>query len=88
MTAFKIRPYEVNKGDTDRAIQESTSILEEAFPGNKPLEDCVRKVINRFEKIDYIKGNRPKVAIFGDLYVCDNDVMNQALTRTIEEAGG
>jgi predicted nucleotide-binding protein (sugar kinase/HSP70/actin superfamily) len=28
------------------------------------------------------------VAIFGDLYVRDNDVMNQNLIRAIEEAGG
>jgi predicted nucleotide-binding protein (sugar kinase/HSP70/actin superfamily) len=32
--------------------------------------------------------DRPKVAIFGDLYVRDNDVMNQGLVRRIEEAGG
>jgi predicted nucleotide-binding protein (sugar kinase/HSP70/actin superfamily) len=31
---------------------------------------------------------RPKVAIFGDLYVPDNDVMNQGLVRAFEEAGG
>ena len=34
------------------------------------------------------KGNKPKVALFGDFYVCDNDIMNQELNRTIEEAGG
>jgi predicted nucleotide-binding protein (sugar kinase/HSP70/actin superfamily) len=88
MTGFKIRPYEVNKGDTDRTIKESTSILEEAFLGKKSLEDCVKQVVSLLEKIDYVKGNRPKVALFGDFYVCDNDIMNQALSRTIEDAGG
>jgi predicted nucleotide-binding protein (sugar kinase/HSP70/actin superfamily) len=33
-------------------------------------------------------GGRPKVAIFGDLYVRDNDVMNQDLVHWIEAAGG
>ena len=88
MAGYKIRPYEVNKGDTDRAIKESTLILEQAFLGKKPLEDSVKLVISLFEKIDHVKGNRPKVALFGDFYVCDNEIMNQALCRTIEDAGG
>ena len=88
MAGYRIRPYEVNKGDTDRTIKESTSILEQAFLGKKPLEESVKQVISLFEKIDYIKGSRPKVALFGDFYVCDNDIMNQSLSRTIEDAGG
>ncbi len=42
-----------------------------------------------FEEIEYDKSARkPLVAIFGDLYVRDNDIMNQELIRSIEEAGG
>ncbi|MCP4134542.1 MAG: CoA activase, partial [bacterium] len=41
-----------------------------------------------FEAIPVKKTSRPKVAIFGDLYVRDNDVFNQGLIRTIEENGG
>jgi predicted nucleotide-binding protein (sugar kinase/HSP70/actin superfamily) len=33
-------------------------------------------------------GARPKVALFGDLYVRDNEIFNQDLIKTIEEAGG
>jgi predicted nucleotide-binding protein (sugar kinase/HSP70/actin superfamily) len=32
--------------------------------------------------------DRPKVAIFGDLYVRDNEIMNQDLIHYIEENGG
>ena len=42
--------------------------------------------------VDGIRYNRderkPLVAIFGDLYVRDNDIMNQDLIGAIEEAGG
>ena len=31
--------------------------------------------------------DRPKVAIFGDLYVRDNDIMNQGLINSLERAG-
>ncbi len=41
-----------------------------------------------FDAIPRREEKRPKVAIFGDLYVRDNDVMNQDLIRRIEEAGG
>ncbi|MCK5672618.1 MAG: hypothetical protein KAH95_04540, partial [Spirochaetales bacterium] len=42
----------------------------------------------KLDKIKYKKTNKPKVAIFGDLYVRDNEVMNQGLIRYIEDAGG
>jgi len=41
-------------------------------------------VISSFEAIEMSPGHKPKVAIFGDLYVRDNDVMNQNLIRFIE----
>jgi predicted CoA-substrate-specific enzyme activase len=88
MTACRIRPYEVNRGDTDRVIQETIGILEEAFLGKKTMEKAVSEVITLFDEIHKEDGNRPKVAIFGDFYVCDNEIMNQDLINTIEEAGG
>jgi len=88
MTGYKIRPYEINKGDTDRVIKETIGILEGAFLGTKPMDKAVSEVICLFDSIPRLEGNKPKVALFGDFYVCDNDIMNQELNRTIEEAGG
>lgn len=88
MTGCRIRPYEMNKGETDQAIKQTVGILEEAFLGEKPLEKAVMEIINLFDRIPRLETNRPKVALFGDFYVCDNDVMNQKLTHAIEEAGG
>ncbi|HUZ18529.1 MAG TPA: CoA activase, partial [Spirochaetia bacterium] len=85
-----IRPYEANAGDTDRVIDECRSLLVESFGGGRGVRAALSEVTARFHAIPRICGApaRPKVAIFGDLYVRDNEVMNGNLIRTIEEAGG
>lgn len=84
----KIRPYEVVKGATDQVIEKSVQILEDAFLGNRSKEEAVSQIVSRFEWIETQKTDRPKVAIFGDIYVRDNPVMNQDLICFIEENGG
>lgn len=83
-----IRPYELEKGATDRVIEKSVAILEDAFLGNRPKEEAVSQIVSRFEWIETRKEDRPKVAIFGDIYVRDNPVINQDLIRFIEDHGG
>jgi len=84
----RIRPYEVIPGETDRAIEESVNILMEAFLGKRRMELAVRDVTARFGQIDIVPARKPLVAIFGDFFVRDNDVMNQDLIHTIEKFGG
>ena len=88
----KIRPYERYKGDTDQVIALSINILRNAFLGNQTKEDAVAEVVSNFERIEIIKNNgfrqKPKVAIFGDLYARDNHVFNQELIHFIENNGG
>lgn len=83
-----IRPYEINKGQTDRVIAESGDILRKAFLGEYGFLEAVKMVVSKIDAIPYRKTYRPKVAIFGDLYVRDNEVMNQNLIQYIEDAGG
>jgi len=84
----KIRPYEIEKGQTDKVIKESAELLSDAFLGLISKEDAVKVVVSRFEKIRVRQEKRPKVAIFGDLFVRDNDFFNQDLITFIEENGG
>lgn len=84
----KIRPYEKEKGATDRAIEKSIKIFTDAFLGLRSKEDTVAEVVSYFEAIEVSHEQRPKVAIFGDLYVRDNEVMNQDLIHFIEENNG
>jgi predicted CoA-substrate-specific enzyme activase len=88
MVGYRIRPYEINKGETDQVINETVGILEGAFLGKKSMEEAVSEVICRFDSILRKNGEKPKIALFGDFYICDNDIMNQDLSHTIEESGG
>lgn len=53
------------------------------------MEAAIEEGMKLVDQIAYDKkARKPLVAIFGDLYVRDNDVMNQDLIRDIERAGG
>ena len=84
----KIRPYEKNKGETNQAVNESMQVFYDSFLGKISRDDAVVKVVERFKRIETVKTDRPLVAVFGDIYVRDNDMMNQNLIEYIEEAGG
>jgi predicted CoA-substrate-specific enzyme activase len=88
-TACRIRPYEVNPGQTDAAVAKIHRILIDALSGKQSIDSAIRDGIRLFEEVEYDKESRkPLVAIFGDFYVRDNDIMNQDLVRDIEMAGG
>jgi predicted nucleotide-binding protein (sugar kinase/HSP70/actin superfamily) len=88
-TACRIRPYERHPGETDRVFGEVHHILVSAMEGAVSIEQAIRSAMELVSRIEYDKDHRkPMVAIFGDLYVRDNDIMNGELVRTIEEAGG
>ncbi len=85
----RLRPYEKEKGAVDRVIAQSADILEDAFAGARSKGEAVEDVVSRFEAVEIDQSQRrPKAAIFGDLYVRDNDVINQDLVRFIEQNGG
>jgi predicted CoA-substrate-specific enzyme activase len=83
-----IRPYEKVRGATDSMIQNALTMLYDAFRYGRPKEQVLEKIISDMESIGTEREKRPKAAIFGDLYVRDNDLMNKDLIRTVEENGG
>jgi len=84
----KIRPYEIQKGKTDQVLQTALKILCHAFEKNESKEAALENAIKMFSDVETRIESRPKVGIFGDLYVRDNDVMNQDLVHFIEANGG
>ena len=84
----RIRPYEIDPGQTDRTVSAAQKIFVAAFLGERSKEDALAEAIQMFTAIPKTEGQRPKTAIFGDLYVRDNEVMNQDLIRFIEQTGG
>jgi predicted nucleotide-binding protein (sugar kinase/HSP70/actin superfamily) len=84
----KVRPYELEPGAADRALEEGLARFDAAFRRGLPGIELVREVVESFRRIPVRSGARPKVAILGDLYARDNEVLNQDLVRTIEANGG
>ena len=86
--ACKTRPYELISGKTDEVVTKALGIFYDTFLHDTSKEEAVRKVVGMFKEIKVQKTKRPQVAIFGDLYARDNDVVNQNLIGTIEKNGG
>jgi predicted CoA-substrate-specific enzyme activase len=87
--ACRVRPYEPVVGLTDQATRQGLAICEAALLGQRPREEAVAEVVGLYASIPQRPvSRRPQVAIFGDLYARDNDVLNQGLERFIEEHGG
>jgi predicted nucleotide-binding protein (sugar kinase/HSP70/actin superfamily) len=84
----RVRPYEREPGAADRAVEAGLVSLRTAFLGERDKLEALREVVARFRAIPTARRERPKVAIFGDLYVRDNEVFNQGLVSTIERHGG
>ena len=83
-----IRPYEKVKGTTDEMIGQALALLNDAFRCGNPKEPVLENIMKGFNSIETDRTDRPKVAIFGDLYVRDNDLMNQDLIGLVEAHGG
>jgi predicted nucleotide-binding protein (sugar kinase/HSP70/actin superfamily) len=83
-----IRPFEKHSGSTDIIIARSFGLLYDAFRQGKPKAEILENIVHEFESVETVKRERTRVAIFGDLYVRDNDMMNQGLIKMIEENGG
>lgn len=86
--ACAIRPYEVNKGETDRVTEQAVEIIANAMESGGNLEESTSKVVNLFASIEKSGSRRPKVGVFGDLYTRYNEVINQNLFKLIEDNGG
>ena len=88
--ATRIRPFEINKGQTNQTIHWALETLAKSFysGGMNEIEQTLAKVIEEFKLIPVEYEPRPKVAIFGDFYVRDNDVLNQNIIEYIEQNGG
>lgn len=84
----KIRPYEKNYGETDRVLNDSIELLKDVFFTGKDKLKSLEFIIDQFENISVQKQSFPRVAIFGDIYARDNDIVNQGLIRYIEKNGG
>ncbi len=83
-----IRPYEDEPGATDAALEQCLELFRKTFRAGLPKDAALKEATRVLDGVAKTVTSRPKVGIFGDFYVRDNDVFNQGLIREIEIAGG
>jgi len=86
----KIRPYEVNKGETEQIRNIIIEQLKKAIINGHDLPEAFQDVVRNFSniKVDKSGERRPILIIIGDLYVVCNKTFNYNIEKAIEKAGG
>lgn len=86
---YKIRPYEVTTGETDRCIAEARDILYRTLADKLPLSRALKKVKETFSsiRVDYSRV-KPKVKITGEFWAMTTEGEgNYGLHRWLESEG-
>jgi predicted nucleotide-binding protein (sugar kinase/HSP70/actin superfamily) len=86
---LKTRPYERVPGTTDSVLEESIALLQESFRASgSGLHEALAESVSMFKGIERTNGQKPKVGIVGEIYVRNDDFINQNVARAVEEYGG
>jgi predicted CoA-substrate-specific enzyme activase len=83
------RPYEINKGDSDKLYDESLKRLEHCIEnGAKGLHKVLTSIASDFVSIKVDKSKRrPVVAIIGEIFMRDNASCNGNIANRLEDLG-
>lgn len=83
------RPYEVNKGESEKVYERFIKRIEAALDNNKSLVGISREAAEAFKRIKTERGQpRPRIGLIGEVYVRNNDFSNNFLEKRIEKLGG
>jgi predicted nucleotide-binding protein (sugar kinase/HSP70/actin superfamily) len=87
---YRLRPYEVNPGDTDRAIEQCKKIIYDAMEHRKPILLAMRKCKPILESVKIDRTIvKPKVSIIGEFWAMTTEGDgNYQLQRFLEQEGG
>lgn len=87
---WRVRPYEIEKGATDRAVDHAKKTIHDALAQNTPLVPALRECQRALSavKIDPLRC-RAKVAVIGEFWALHTEgAGNYNLKRFIEDEGG
>lgn len=89
LAGYRIRPYEVTAGDTDRALEECKQILFEALRHGRNVVRALRRCRRRLNQVavDRLRP-KPKVSIIGEFWAMTTEGDgNHRLQRFLEAEG-
>ncbi|HJX65105.1 MAG TPA: acyl-CoA dehydratase activase [Polyangia bacterium] len=84
----KVRPYEVNVGETDRVVADVTDAVAQALEKDADLPVVIRQGIGKIAAIPMAGARKPLVGIVGEIYVRNNVYANEDVIGAIEMFGG
>lgn len=85
---LKIRPYETEKGQVDSLYDTLIKKIKGDIETGQDYEKSFIAGIETLSTIKTLDIKKPKVAIVGEIYVRNNEFLNDHLIRTIELLGG
>jgi predicted CoA-substrate-specific enzyme activase len=85
-TACRLRPYELNRGETARVFKNGLKLIEEGLASGQ-LETNLEKIRSDFKAIETREEDRPVIGIAGDIYTRQNYFANNYLFERLEELG-
>lgn len=89
LLGYRLRPYEVNAGETDKVIEQCKEILLDAFKNNKKINKACRQCRNLLKKIPVNYNQvKPKISIIGEFWAMTTEGDgNYKLFKYLEENG-
>jgi predicted CoA-substrate-specific enzyme activase len=82
------RPYELERGRSDRVYQSSLDALVKAIEQRADLLPVLRQAYEDFSAIEMRERTKPVIGIVGEIYIRSNRFSNEDVVRQIEHLGG
>ncbi len=86
---WRIRPYEIIKGTSDRVFEDAMKIGIDAIEagGGLALIKAAKKAARMFSAIERTKEPKPLIGIVGEIFVRTHKESNQQLVKLLEDLG-
>jgi predicted nucleotide-binding protein (sugar kinase/HSP70/actin superfamily) len=85
--SHEVRPYEISKGDTSRALQQSLELLDKA-KDSKLVEEARQEGLQILKKVPQDTNRNPlKIGIIGEIYVLLEPSINQYMQQMLGGMG-
>ena len=84
----KIRPYEINKGESERIFKDYLEKLYSAITKEENINSIIKEAKKSFEKIEIDENKKlPVIGIVGEIFIRNHSFSNNNLIKTLEELG-
>ncbi len=84
----RIKPYEKNKGETEKVYLFSIKKMEEAIEKGEDVYKVFEECVKEFKNIEKIDIKKPLIGIVGEIYVRLDQFSNENVIQVIEKCGG